>query len=195
MSTFEVNGAVVDGKFFTKDQKDDHRFVDKVAKSYKEYLAAQEKWSKFLLEHVSPVFRRRAQGEESENLKAQGKGVTINNIPKNRRVIIKQNAYMRMNEYASQAKAIIDALLVDTAEQMPADVRDLFELLKTMFVEKKRLVYTPGIAAFVGMKNIRNKELLKAQELLRKAMDSEVGRVYCYVEKKGEDGSWKVEGK
>jgi len=60
-------------------------------------------------------------------------------------------------------------------------------------VEKKRLVYTPRIAAFVGMKNIRNKELLKAQELLRKAMDAEMGRVYCYVERKGEDGKWTVE--
>lgn len=194
MAEFEVNGALVDGKYFTRDQKQDHKFVEKVAKAYGEYVAAQERWGAFLLEYVSPVFIRRAS-ESDDSKTVTGKGVTVNNIPKNRRVIIKQNSYMKMNEYARQAKEIIDALLLDTAEKLPADVTDLFELLKTMFVEKKRLVYTPGIAAFVGMKNIRNKELLKAQELLRKAMDSEVGRVYCYVEKKGEDGSWKVEGK
>ena len=194
MAEFEVNGALVDGKYFTRDQKQDHKFVEKVAKAYGEYVASQERWAAFLLAYVSPVFICRAS-ESDDSKTVTGKGVTVNNIPKNRRVIIKQNAYMKMNEYARQAKEIIDALLLDTAEKLPADVTDLFELLKTMFVEKKRLVYTPGIAAFVGMKNIRNKELLKAQELLRKAMDSEVGRVYCYVERKGEDGSWKVEGK
>jgi len=192
MGQFEINGAMVDSKFFTKDQKDDHKLVDRVAKAYRKYLSAQANWSRFLMEFIAPVFRARSSEEEWDKTMT-GRGVTVNNIPKNCRVIIKQNAYMKMNEYARQAKAIIDNLLTKAAEKMPADITDLFELLKTMFVEKKRLVYTPGIAAFVGMKNIRNKELLKAQELLRKAMDAEMGRVYCYVERKGEDGKWTVE--
>jgi superfamily I DNA and RNA helicase len=192
MGQFEINGAMVDSKFFTKDQKDDHKLVDRVAKAYRKYLSAQANWSRFLMEFIAPVFRARSSEEEWDKTMT-GRGVTVNNIPKNCRVIIKQNAYMKMNEYARQAKAIIDNLLTKAAEKMPADITDLFELLKTMFVEKKRLVYTPGIAAFVGMKNIRNQELLKAQELLRKAMDAEMGRVYCYVERKDEDGKWAVE--
>ena len=33
MAQFEINGAMVDSKFFTKDQKDDHKLVDRVAKA------------------------------------------------------------------------------------------------------------------------------------------------------------------
>lgn len=195
MGLFEINGATVDSKYFTKEQKADHKLVEKVGKAYADYTAAQERWNRFLKEFIAPVFCSRVNEklESAENDVATGHGVTICNIPKSRRVIVKQNAYIKMNEFAKQAKFIIDELLNQTKEEMTADVADLFQLLKTMFMEKKKMVYTPGIAAFVGMQNIRSKRLREAQELLRKAMDAEMGRVYCYVERKGADGRWEVE--
>lgn len=202
MTEYLINGAAVAAKFFTKEQKTDHKLVEKVGRFYAEYTAAQAKWAQFLKEFIAPIFIGRintANLAEFDTTKGptggvtMGHGVTINNIPKDRRVIVKQNSYIKMNEFAKQAKTIIDELLKQTREEMPADVADLFQLLKSMFLEKKHMVYTPGIAAFVAMQNIRSRRLLDAQELLRKAMDAEMGRVYCYVERKDNLGKWEVE--
>jgi len=192
MANFKIGGAEVPAAYFTAEQKKDHKFVERVAREYGRYLKARANWLEFVRGRGVPVFLEKIQGkeEEGDEIAAQGKGRTIYNIPRDRRVVIKQNAYIKMNDLAAQAKAIIDRLIKDCAENLPEDVQDLFGLLKSMFLEKKKMIYTPGIAAFVAMKGIKNPELLKAQDLLRQSMDAEIGKVYMYAQKKGKDGGW-----
>ncbi len=194
MSKYVINGAEVDAKFFTREQKDDHRLVERVKKAYAEKMAAADKWNRFVESVIAPLFIERVSKDRAEGEDVGGRGLTINNISKDARVIVKQNAYIRMNEYARQAKIIIDELLNDVNEATTAEVADLFQLLKSMFLEKKKMVYTPGIAAFVAMPNIRTKRLREAQELLRKSMSAEIGRIYAYVEERTASGEWKVVG-
>jgi hypothetical protein len=193
---FKINGSAVDGKYFSKEQKADHRFVERAGKAYAAYAEARARWLEFVKDKAVPVFvgKLGSKADAGDETASQGKGRTIYNIPKDRRVVIKQNAYIKMNELAVQAKAIIDGLLEECKDKLPVEVEDLFGLLKSMFQEKKKMIYTPGIAAFVGMKNIRNKRLQEAQELLKRSMDADIGKVYMYAQKRNADGSWEMGG-
>lgn len=192
MATYKVDGNEIDGKYFSADQKRDDRFVSRVAREYGRLQMALRRFAEFRDKNIVPVFIRRTAERDidKETKEISGKGVTIYNISKTRRVVIKQPMRISMNDLAQSAKEIIDAKIKQFEEQLPEDMADLFGLLKGMFVEKKRMMFTPAIAAFVGMVNLKDKDLKKAQELLRRSLDSQIGKVWVVAEWKKADGSW-----
>jgi len=194
--TYRVEGKEVPARYFTSDQRKEDKFVARVRKAFEKYQRALRTFLEFKDDKVLPVFLEKVGSrDEADANDADGsKGLTIYNIPRDVRVKMKRPAYLRMNDLAVQAKAIIDRKLQEFQENLPEDAADLFGLLKGMFLERKKMVYTPSIAAFVGLKNITDPDLRKAQELLRQSLDADWGRMTICVEEKRADGSWRKVG-
>lgn len=177
-----VGGAEISGDYFDKKQRKDDVFVERSSREFLRFQKAKKRFDDFVFKHGVKKF--------NEQVGDGRKGKTVYNIPRNKRVIVRQKELIRMNDYAEQAKVIIDNRLKEFGKNLPEDVRDLFGLLKGMFLERKKLIFTEGIATFIKLENIQDENLRKAQELLKKGLDADKSRIYLYVEFKREDGSW-----
>lgn len=178
-----IEGAEVPMSYFSAEQKKDHRFVKRAVKEYQKLQAAKARFNTFCQERLLGFFDRKTE-DNDQNKK------TVYNISRDKRIIIRQPVYTKMSDLAVQAKRIIDDVLREYQDEVPEEISDVFGLLKGMFLEKKRMVFTPGISAFCSMK-LKNKELLKAQELLRRSMEADIGKLSFIAEEKAADGSWK----
>lgn len=189
---YEIDGKMIDGKYLTNELKHDDRFVNRAARAFAKLQKALKEFNEFRMEKIVPEFIKRTSERDIDKEKEEksGKGVTIYNVGRTRRVVIKQALRIKMGEAGNRAKEIIDAKIREWEGDLPGDVADLFGLLKGMFLERRKMMFSPAIAAFVGMQNIKDKDLQKAQGLLRTALISDVGKVWVTVEWKQADGGW-----
>jgi len=198
---FMVDGNPVPERYFTKEQREEHKLVEMGCREYARFQGALvrfEEWTRAMIWNVFEAKERerlaaRGEGAEADADKPAEARITIYDIPRTRRIIIRQRAKFQMSDLAVHAKAIIDKKLELMEEHLDDEMKDLFGLMKTMFVDRKRLCWTPAVSAFLNMR-IRDKELLKAQDLLRRAFTCDRGRLYYVAEEKGLDGRWESVG-